>query len=76
MALLQEHIERKIIINYCIIHWQVLRPKVLKFDHVMLVVIFIVNYLRTEKLKHRLFILFLEEADSEYGDVVYHTDVR
>ena len=42
----------------------------------MLVVVSIVNYLRTRKLKHRLFKLFLEEADSEYGDVVYHTDVR
>ena len=42
----------------------------------MLVVVSIVNYIRTRKLKHRLFKLFLKEADSEYGNVVYHTDVR
>ena len=44
--------------------------------HVMLVVVSIVNYLGTRKLKHRLFKLFLKEADSEYGNVVYQTDVR
>ena len=76
MTLLQEHIERKIIINHCIIQRQVLCSKVLKFDHVMLVVVHDVNYLRTRKLNHRLFKSFLEKADSEYGDVVYHTDVR
>ena len=47
-----------------------------EFDHVMLVIVLIVNYLQTRKLKHCLFISFLEEADSEYGDVVYHTNVR
>ena len=76
MTLLQEHIGRKIIINHCFIHWQILCSKVLKFDHVMLVVVSIVNYLPTRKLKHRLFKLFLEEADSEYGNVVYRADVR
>ena len=71
MTLLQEHIERKIIINHCIIQRQVLCSKVLKFDHVMLVVVYVVNDLRTRKLSHRLFKSFLEKADSEYGDVVY-----
>ena len=42
----------------------------------MLVVVPIVNYLRTKKLKHRLFTLFLEVADSEYGGMVCHTDAR
>ena len=77
MALLQEHIGRKIIIiSHCFIHWQILCSKVLNFDHVMMVVVSIVNYLRTRKLNHRLFKLFLKEADLEYGNVVYHTDVR
>ena len=76
MALLQEHIERKITINHCIMQRRVLCSKVLKFDHVMLVVVYVVNYLRTRKLNHLLFKSFLEEADLVYGDVVYHTDVR
>ena len=75
-ALLQGHIGRKVITHHCIIHQQVLCSKVLEFDHVMSVVVSIVNFLRTRKLKHGLFKLFLEEVDAEYGDVVYHTDVR
>ena len=76
IALLQEHIGRKVITHHCILHQQVLCSKVLEFDHAMSVIVSIVNYLRTRKLKHRLFKSFLEEADSEYGDVVYHTCVR
>ena len=75
-ALLQAHIGRKVITHHCIIHQQVLCNKVLEFDYVMSVVVSIVNYLRTRKLKHCLFKLFLEEVNAEYGDVVYHTDVR
>ncbi|XP_076810297.1 general transcription factor II-I repeat domain-containing protein 2-like [Clavelina lepadiformis] len=76
MSLLQEVIGRKIIAHHCIIHQQVLCSKVLKFDHVMSVAVSIVNYIRTRKVKHRLFKSFLEETGAEYGDVVYHTDVR
>ena len=50
--------------------------KVLEFDHAMSVVVLIVNYLLTRKVKHHLFKLFLEEVDGEYGDIVYHTDIR
>ena len=76
MSLLQKHIGKKIITHHCILHQQVLCSKVLEFDHIMLVVVSIVNYLQTRKLKHHLFKSFLEEADSEYGDIMYHTDVR
>ncbi|XP_076820963.1 general transcription factor II-I repeat domain-containing protein 2-like [Clavelina lepadiformis] len=76
MSLLQEVIGRNIIAHHCIIHQQVLCSKVLKFDHVMSVAVSIVNYIRTRKVKHRLFKSFLEETGAEYGDVVYHTDVR
>ena len=58
VALLQAHIGRKVITHHCIIHQQVLCSKVLEFDHVMLVVVSIVNYLRTRKVKHCLFKLF------------------
>ena len=76
MALLQEHIGRKLITHHCISHQQVLWSKVIEFNHVMTVVVSIVNYLRSRKLKYRLFKSFLEETDAEYGDVVYNTDVR
>ena len=39
VALLQEHIGRKIITHHCILHQQVLCSKVLEFDHVMSVVV-------------------------------------
>ena len=72
--MLQEHVGRKVIIHNCIIHQQVL-CKVLEFDLVMLVVVSIANYLQTSKLKRGLFKSFLK-AGAEYGDIVYHTDVR
>ena len=50
--------------------------KVLKFGHVMSVVVSIVNYLRARALKHRTFRAFLEEVDAKYEDLVYHTEVR
>ena len=75
-ALLQAHIGKKVVTHHCIIHQQILCSKVLEFNHVMSVVVSIVSYLRTRKPKHCLFKLFLEEVDAEYGDVVYHTDVR
>ena len=50
--------------------------KVLKLDHVMSIIVSIVNCLRTRRLKQRLFVSFFEEAGAGYGDVVYHTDVR
>ena len=50
--------------------------EILKFDHVMSVVVSVVNYLRARALKHRTFQAFLEQVDAEYKDLVYHTDVR
>lgn len=35
-----------------------------------------VNFIRSRGLKHRQFQMFLEETDAEFGDVLYHTDVR
>ena len=76
MALFQEHIGRKVITHHCIIHQQILCSKVLKFDSVISVVVSIVNYPRTKKVKHCLFKSFSVDVDSEYDDVVYYTDVR
>ena len=76
VSLIQEVIGRRIITHHCIIHQQALCGKVLKFDHVMSVVVSVVNYLRARALKHRTFRAFLEEVDAEYKDLVYHTEVR
>jgi hypothetical protein len=76
VALLEEFIGRQITKHRCIIHVQVLSSKVLKFEHVMSVVVSIVNYLPSTGLKHRTFRAFLEEVDAECSDLLYHTEGR
>lgn len=65
-----------VIIIHCLIHQQNLCAQVLSMDHVMQVVIKTVNYIRSHALPHRQFKEFLKELDSEYGDVVYFSQVR
>ena len=62
--------------HHCIIHQEALCAKTLKFKNVMDFVFQSVNFIRSRGLKHRQFQKFLEENDAEYGDVLYHTDVR
>lgn len=56
---------------HCIIH-----AKHLKFDHVMKPVVKAINSIRSKALYHRQFKQFLLDIQAEYGDAVYHTDVR
>ena len=74
VSLIQEVIERGIITHRYIIHQPSFCGKILKFDHIMWVVVSVVNYLHT--LKHRTFRAFLEEVDTEYKYLLYHTEVR
>uniref|UniRef100_A0A8C0GSN7 SPIN-DOC-like zinc-finger domain-containing protein n=1 Tax=Chelonoidis abingdonii TaxID=106734 RepID=A0A8C0GSN7_CHEAB len=76
ISLLEEFIGRQITKHHCIIHQQVLCSKVLKFEHVMSVVVSVVNYIRSRGLKHRTFRAFLEGEDAECNDLIYHTEVR
>uniref|UniRef100_A0A674I7K9 SPIN-DOC-like zinc-finger domain-containing protein n=1 Tax=Terrapene triunguis TaxID=2587831 RepID=A0A674I7K9_9SAUR len=76
VTLLEEFIGREITKHHCIMHQQVLCSKVLKFEHVMSVVVSIVNYIRSRGLKHRTFRAFLEGVDTECNDLIYHTEVR
>uniref|UniRef100_A0A8D2LVJ3 Uncharacterized protein n=1 Tax=Varanus komodoensis TaxID=61221 RepID=A0A8D2LVJ3_VARKO len=61
---------------HCIIHQQVLCAKHLKYDHVMKPVMKAINYIRSKALCHRQFQQFLLDIQAEYGDVVYHNEVR
>ncbi|XP_069582815.1 general transcription factor II-I repeat domain-containing protein 2-like [Ranitomeya imitator] len=64
-------------LNYhCIIHQESLCTKVINFQHVMKVVVKIVNSIRARPLQHRLFKSFLEELDSQYKDLLLYTEVR
>lgn len=61
---------------HCIIHQQALCSKVLRWLNVMGVVVSSVNYIRSHGLNHRQFQQYLSEVEAEYGDVLYHTEVR
>ena len=71
----EEGVEAAIALH-CIIHQQALCSKCLKFDNVMSVVVKCINQIRSKGLKHQRFRAFLEEIESEYGDVLYFTEVR
>lgn len=63
--------------NYhCIVHQENLCAKALKMDNVMQIVIKCVNFIRSRGLNHRQFQEFLKNMDSEYGDVIYFSEVR
>ena len=76
VTLLESHIGRKITKFHCILHLQVLCSKVLQFEHIISVVVKIVNYIRSNALKHRIFRTFLEDVHADYDDLLYHTEVR
>ena len=63
-------------VYHCIIHQEALRGKALQMEHVMSSTTRVVNFIRVKGLNHRQFKSFLEELDSEYRDVPYHTEVR
>jgi hypothetical protein len=35
-----------------------------------------VNYICASALNHREFVAFLEDVKNEYGEIIYHTNVR
>ena len=76
VALLESYIERKITKFHCILHLQVLCSKGLQFEHFISVVVNIVNYIRSNALKYRIFRTFLEDVRTDYDDLLYHTEVR
>ena len=61
---------------HCIIHQQNLCGKILNLDHVMKVVTKSVNLIRSYSTNHRIFKEFLLQIEAEYGDVVYHSEIR
>ncbi|XP_025420898.1 general transcription factor II-I repeat domain-containing protein 2-like [Sipha flava] len=61
---------------HCIVHQQALCGKVLDLENVMYIVVQIINFIRSHGLNHRQFQNFLSEIESEYNDVLYHSNVR
>eukprot|EP00102_Acyrthosiphon_pisum_P014337 XP_008184341.1 PREDICTED: general transcription factor II-I repeat domain-containing protein 2-like [Acyrthosiphon pisum] len=60
---------------HCIVHQQALCGKVLDLENVMSIVVQIINFIRSHGLNHRQFQNFLSEIESEYKDVLYHSNL-
>ena len=61
---------------HCIIHQQALCGKDLDISYVLKLVISAVNFILGHALNHCQFKAFLEEIDSDFCDLPYHTAVR
>ncbi|XP_065098135.1 general transcription factor II-I repeat domain-containing protein 2-like [Paramisgurnus dabryanus] len=72
----RENCTGELTVYHCIIHQEALCGKALKMENVMSVVTQTVNFIRAKGLNHRQFQSFLQEINSELGDVPYHTEVR
>ena len=61
---------------HCIIHQEALCSKKIEFQNVMKVVVWTVHFIKPRGLNHRQFKQFLDDIESEYGDLLYYTEVR
>lgn len=68
--------ENNVVFLHCVIHQEALCKSALDMNHVLNVVIKLVNSVRSRALNHRQFREFLEELQSEYSDLLYYTKVR
>lgn len=50
--------------------------KNLGFEHAMKVVVSTINFIKSRGFNHRQFKTFLEDIESTYGDLIFHTEVR
>ncbi|CAB4064072.1 unnamed protein product [Lepeophtheirus salmonis] len=65
------------IVNYhCITHQQAICAKVMGFDHVMTLVIKIINSICAKAKLERIFKLLLQELSAEHSDLLLHTEVK
>ena len=61
---------------HCILRQETLCGKSLQMKDVMDVVAKMVNFIRARGLNHRQFVSFLADLETEYGELLYHTEVR
>ena len=61
---------------HCILYQEALYCKNLQMREVMDVVVKTVNFIRSRGLTHRQFKSFLADMDSDYGELLYHSEIR
>nr|XP_022915286.1 general transcription factor II-I repeat domain-containing protein 2A-like [Onthophagus taurus] len=81
VTLLKKHLQEKnidaedLMQFHCIIHQEALCSKKIEFQNVMKVVVSTVNCIKSRGLNHRQFKQFLDDIESEYGDLLYYTEM-
>lgn len=73
---LSEEHKKEIFICHCVLHIENLCAKQMQMKNVMNIVVPTINFIRSRALNHRQFKEFLELLESEYGDVIYYSEVR
>uniref|UniRef100_UPI00358F5BAB general transcription factor II-I repeat domain-containing protein 2B-like n=1 Tax=Myxine glutinosa TaxID=7769 RepID=UPI00358F5BAB len=66
----------ELVVCHCIIHQENLCAQSLKLNNVMTTVVSTINVIKSRGLNSRQFKELLSELESEYGDLVYHCEVR
>ncbi|MBO1765133.1 hypothetical protein JQN64_28600, partial [Escherichia coli] len=61
---------------HCIIHQEALCAKYANIEDVMLTIVRVINFIRTRALNRREFRVLMDEVNSEYGDLLLHSEVR
>ena len=61
---------------HCIIHEEALCAKYANIEDVMLTIVRVINFIRTRALNRREFRVLMDEMNSEYGDLLLHSEVR
>ncbi|KAM4043803.1 general transcription factor II-I repeat domain-containing protein 2-like [Anomaloglossus baeobatrachus] len=65
-----------LIICHCIIHQESLCAQSLRLNNVMSTVVSCINFIKSRALNSRQFKELLNDLECEYGDLVYHCEVR
>lgn len=61
---------------HCLLHQEHLCAKSLRMTNVVAIIVKLVNFIRSKGLNHRQFRELLSDMESDYGDVLYHSEVR
>ena len=72
----REHPLHSVMSFHCIIHQESLCKSVLDLKHVIDPVVRVINLIRARGLNYRQFKRLLDDMESEYSDVLYHSKVR
>lgn len=68
--------ENDVVFLHCLIHQDALCKSALDIDHILNIVVKLVNMIRSRGLLHRQFQQFLESVHAEHSDILYYSKVR